>query len=99
MHNARVNDAPRKQPASVLKVEANRRNALKSTGPRTAQGKANSRKNAVKHGLFVGRMETSFSKVMVNVKHLWIFTEDCGMSCNRSGLGRRTKLHTSPSAG
>jgi hypothetical protein len=33
------------------KIEANRRNALRSTGPRTDAGKARSRRNAFKHGL------------------------------------------------
>ena len=32
------------------RLEANRRNALKSTGPRTARGKAQSRLNGLKHG-------------------------------------------------
>ena len=32
-------------------IEANRRNALKSTGPRTEAGKEVSRRNAVRHGL------------------------------------------------
>jgi hypothetical protein len=33
-------------------IEANRRNAVKSTGPRTAGGKAVSSMNALKHGIF-----------------------------------------------
>jgi hypothetical protein len=33
------------------RVRANRRNALRSTGPRTARGQAASSKNALKHGL------------------------------------------------
>ena len=36
---------------SPRKLEANRRNAQKSTGPKTAQGKARSSRNAMKHGL------------------------------------------------
>jgi hypothetical protein len=40
-----------KPPASQKQVDANRRNAQKSTGPRTAEGKKKSRGNAMKHGL------------------------------------------------
>jgi hypothetical protein len=36
---------------SSAQIAANRRNAQKSTGPRTANGKASSRLNALKHGL------------------------------------------------
>ena len=36
---------------SEKKAEANRRNALKSTGPKTPEGKAAVRLNALKHGL------------------------------------------------
>jgi hypothetical protein len=36
---------------SVRQIEANRRNALKSTGPKTEAGKQASRCNAVRHGL------------------------------------------------
>lgn len=45
-----------KRIVSIRKVEANRRNALKSTGPKTLKGKAYSRQNSLKHGLFVGNV-------------------------------------------
>ncbi|WZO99102.1 hypothetical protein EP7_000695 [Isosphaeraceae bacterium EP7] len=37
--------------ASQRRIDANRRNALRSTGPRTAEGKAKSRRNSLVHGL------------------------------------------------
>jgi hypothetical protein len=37
--------------SSLRRIEANRRNALKSTGPRTAAGKRRSRRNSIRHGL------------------------------------------------
>jgi hypothetical protein len=36
---------------SFLQIEANRRNALKSTGPKTLNGKRSSRRNSLRHGL------------------------------------------------
>ena len=38
--------------SSTTQIQANRQNSLKSTGPRSAEGKAVVAKNAVKHGLF-----------------------------------------------
>src|ERR1700745_4203711 len=36
---------------SIKQIEVNRRNSLKSTGPKTEAGKRSSRCNAVRHGL------------------------------------------------
>src|SRR5713226_10294359 len=37
--------------SSFRQIEANRRNAIRSTGPSTEEGKRQSRRNAVRHGL------------------------------------------------
>lgn len=37
---------------ALAKIEANRRNAQLSTGPRTAEGKAAVARNATTHGIF-----------------------------------------------
>lgn len=43
-------------PLSERKLRANRENAKKSTGPKTARGKSFSRRNAIKHGLLVNHV-------------------------------------------
>ncbi len=42
---------------SLRQFEANRRNALRSTGPRTENGKQQSRRNVIKHGLTAESIE------------------------------------------
>src|SRR5512144_2165864 len=49
--NLRGTGRPRRRPVSPRRVAANRANARKSTGPRTAAGKKRVARNARKHGL------------------------------------------------
>jgi hypothetical protein len=53
-------NASKKPSTSVRKAEANRQNALKSTGPQTLTGKGYSRRNALKHGLFARDLFSDF---------------------------------------
>src|SRR5215472_8817005 len=44
---------------STKKLEANRRNAQLSTGPKTDQGKSHSRRNSLKHGVLASKLLVS----------------------------------------
>ncbi len=76
-----------KQPSSERKILANRKNASNSTGPRSGEGKARSRMNALKHGLFarelfrdaVVRREDpkEFLKMHTDLREVW---QPCGQA-------------------
>jgi hypothetical protein len=48
---------------SLRQIEANRRNALHSTGPRTQSGKNRSRRNAIRHGLCAETVITAIEDI------------------------------------
>jgi hypothetical protein len=66
--------------ASEQQIAANRRNAKKSTGPRSADGKARSRRNALRHGLSItSRANPAFQKdVMLLARALSLAGKDIG---------------------
>src|SRR6266404_4381395 len=45
-----------KTTTSIAQIEANRANCRKSTGPKTAEGRAMSKLNAVKHGILTAQV-------------------------------------------
>ena len=55
--------------ATERQIEANRQNALLSTGPKTDDGKARSSVNAITHGLTSARIE--LSPLAIDRKRLW----------------------------
>ena len=52
LSNELATEVKREPTASLRKIEANRRNSRKSTGPRTAIGKKRVSTNAIRHGFF-----------------------------------------------
>jgi len=68
-HQQRKKGKALQSSTSLRKISANRRNAQKSTGPRTARGKAAVCFNALKHG-FLSK------KVVISSKHIQESTDD-----------------------
>jgi hypothetical protein len=82
---------PGKQPVSKRRIQANRRNALRSTGPKTARGKRAVAGNAIKHGFLArevvitaGEGEESLKEFHDLVKNPVNITDPLALSRNRS---------------
>ena len=58
---------------SEARISANRRNSLKSTGPRTLEGKARSRANALKHGLCASIVVPESAELVQARSSQWYF--------------------------
>jgi len=76
----------RKRPVSERRIQANRRNALRSTGPKTARGKSTVARNAIKHGLLArevvitaGNGEENLEEFHSLLKGLWESYEPMGV--------------------
>lgn len=75
-------DIERRQQAktgiSERRLRANRENAQKSTGPKTARGKAYSRRNALKHGITAKALffDADGTPINEDLHHLWQSLQD-----------------------
>ena len=72
------NNPARKRPVSERRIQANRKNALRSTGPKTARGKQLVARNATKHGILArevvitaGDGEENLAEFQALVERLW----------------------------
>ena len=57
---------------SPARLEANRKNASRSTGPRTDRGKSISRKNSLKHGLTAEVVRTPEEEAVAQPLGSWL---------------------------
>ncbi len=72
--------------ASEKRIRANRKNALRSTGPRTARGKANVRFNAVKDGFFSKQVVISSKFVGEDSKEYEVLLDQLRQEYNPVGV-------------
>ena len=69
-----------RRPISERKLQANRANAKKSTGPKTSAGKAAVRRNALKHGLRSNMLSVRPDECTERFKDMLMSIESIGRS-------------------
>jgi hypothetical protein len=78
-----------KRSISERKRNANRNNALRSTGPKTTQGKRNVSRNATKHGIFSAETLITAGDGKESAEELSALLEDCGNTTNRADFSKK----------
>lgn len=82
-------------PTSDARIEANRKNAAKSSGPKTAEGKGASRRNSLKHGLTgAGVVLVEADSAEVARRSEKFAGELCAVGEVGEALARRAALHS-----
>jgi hypothetical protein len=76
---------PKPAESSSTKIEANRRNALKSTGPKARSGKERSRLNAWKSGFFAKQVVASSKVINEKVTEFQRLLRDLWLECEPVG--------------
>ena len=64
MENKKKQENKKTKNTSQKKIESNRRNSLRSTGPKTKTGKRWSRTNAVTHGIFSSELKVGAEEMV-----------------------------------
>src|SRR2546422_4948203 len=79
-------NSARKRPVSERRIQANRRNALRSTGPKTVRGKRTVSRNAIKHGFLAREVVITAGGGCVNRKRHFSFFAGIGEECEHVGV-------------
>jgi hypothetical protein len=79
-----------KRPISTRKLQANRSNAKRSTGPRSERGKAFSRRNALKHGILSCSVDFPDGSIWGKLARVVAFEQECAE--RPGGLERNAHL-------
>ncbi len=84
----------RKRPTSERKILANRRNALRSTGPKTERGKRAVSRNAIKHGFLAREVVITAGDGEESLEEFHALVENLGNSYKPVGVVEETLVQT-----
>ncbi len=83
----------RKRPVSERKIQANRNNALRSTGPKTERGKRIVSRNAIKHGFLVREVVITAGDGAENQEEFHALIESLWNCYEPVGIVEETQVH------
>jgi len=84
----------RKQPVSERRIQANRRNALRSTGPKTVRGKRTVSHNAIKHGFLAREVVITAGDGEESLQEFHALVEQLGKCYEPVGIIEETLVQT-----